>query len=35
MYVERQPTSVVKGFWVAASDDSADTFIKSWRTMRR
>ena len=35
MYVERQPPSFVKGFWVAASDDSADTFIKSWRTMRR
>lgn len=35
MYVERQPPSFVKGFSVAASDDSADTFIKSWRTMRR
>lgn len=35
MYVERQPPSFVRGFSVAASDDSADTFIKSWRTMRR
>ncbi len=35
MYVERQPPSFVKGYWVAASDGSADTFIKSWRTMRR
>jgi hypothetical protein len=35
MYVDRQPPSFVKGFGVAASDDSVDAFIKSWRTMRR
>jgi hypothetical protein len=35
MYLERQPPAFMKGFSVAASDDSADTFIKSWRTMRR
>ena len=35
MRVERQPPSFVNGFWVAASDDSADTFITSWRTMGR
>lgn len=35
MYVERQPPAFVRGFSVAASDDSADAVIRSWRTLRR